>query len=500
MVYEAFGPGRVLGAALSNTSKQPALKKRASLAVLFLGARSGLQVLIRIPATIYLARTLTPTDFGVFAMLQFAMSFLRVVGDGGLGMALVQQQERPDQEQLSSVFWAQIGLAVILISLAFVGAPLFVKGFDLAGTVVNMLRAFSISLLFSLMRSIPMISMEREVKFGWVGTIEFLGSTANYLSACVGAFLGFGAMALVVGLVLETFTTMLICFLVTRWRPSFVFRWETVRSILPIGLSLQGKSLLSMVNDAVSPVLLGLGPGAAALGLVNFARTNGQSAVELIVLVRRVAFPYFSRLQDDKDVFVAEFHRAVSAAAAPSFFFIALFFTAGEPIVAKVFEQRWLPAVPPMLVFSAILGVKSFTWIGDAALDAIGDAHFALRLAALGVALTWVSTAGFMLLWPTLVGFALGAVLREPVTVVLMTWRLRTQGYDVKPLRATFPSAAAGLLVFAAGALIPSPWLQSTPALVAYVLLSALSFLAVVAALDPALRGVVMRRFFHTPR
>lgn len=428
-------------------------------------------------------------------MLQFAMSFLRVVGDGGLGMALLQQPGRPDEEQLSSVFWTQLGIALALISVAFIGAPFFVSGFDLADTVVNMLRAFSVSFLFSLMRSVPMISMERDVKFGWVGTIEFFGSAINYMTACAGAYLGFGAMALVLGLILETFSTMVMCFWVTRWFPRMVFVWARVRPILGIGFNLQAKQLVGMINDAVSPVLLGLGPGAAALGLVNFARTNGETPKELIALVRRVAFPYLSRLQDDAGTFVKEFHLAVSASAAPTFFFLMLFFTAGEPILRIVFDPKWVPALAPLLVFSAVLGVKFYTWIGDAALDAIGDARLSLRIATISVVLTWIATALTLYFSPTPFGFALGAVPQAPIAVTLMTLRLRAQGYKVRPIRVTMPSVLAaaatgvlGQLVFPV-ALLNNPW-----GLLAYTLATALVFLLFLAALDSGLRELLRAR------
>lgn len=485
------------------------LQRSARLAMLFLGMRSLLQVIIRIPAMIYLARVLTPLDFGIFAMLQFAMSFLKAIGDGGLGAALLQREDEPSQLQLSSVFWTQMLIALTAVLVLGLIAPLFVASFSLAETATMLLRVFSLSFLFTLARSVPMLLLERRMRFGWVGAVEFFGSMSQYSIACIGATLGFGTAALVSGVLAETFVMFVIAFLVTRWRPSFCFDSKTVKPILVFGLNFQGFHILNLINQAVSPVLLGLGPGAAALGLVNFGRTTAESPAELLNLVRRVAFPYFSRIQDKPALFVVEFNRAISLAALPTYLFMTLFFVAGAEIIQVLYDPKWMPALGVLWIFSAVLGMTFFSWIGSAAMDAMGDAASVLRITLFTVGINWLATGLATFFWPTPEAFALGFSVQAPITSWMMYSHIRKRGYPIAPLFSTLPAIAAAVIVVGlslgldlktrihgaitglAEASLNFGWLQSHAqgaSLLAVILILVLSFLALDLLLDRNVR------------
>ena len=49
-------------------------------------------------------RALSPRDFGVFAVVQFALSLLAFFGDAGIAGAMVQQAQPPTERELASVF------------------------------------------------------------------------------------------------------------------------------------------------------------------------------------------------------------------------------------------------------------------------------------------------------------------------------------------------------------------------------------------------------------
>lgn len=490
---------------------------RARLAVLALGARSVLQVSIRIPALMYLARVLSPSDFGVFALLQFALSFLKMIGDGGLAAALLQKEAPPDQRQLSSVFWVQMGIATLLVALAWLVAPWVISSFaspdaaarlaapgfaselEWAGTAVLLLRVLSLSFLFTLLRSIPVLLLERTVRFGWVGTIEFAGSVTNYAVSCTAATFGWGMTSLVAGAVLETAMMAFLAFAIQRWRPSLVFDWRTVRPILHFGLNFQGVHVIGFINHAVTPLLVGLGAGPAALGLVNFARSTAEVPTEVIGIVRRVAFPYFSRLQCRPQAMVLEFDRAVAVSAIPTYFFLALFWVAAPQIVTVLYGEKWLPAVGALQIFSGALALNFFSWIAGAALEAVGAVRVLFRITVLTTVTAWLASALAMYIEPSPASFALGWGVQIPIGVILLYLSLRRHGLTVRPLRAArLPMIAAGVVI-GLGTMVADHRLSTPIGLVAFVVFAALVFGVVLLTFDAGLRNLVVgalcRRF-----
>ena len=71
---------------------------------------------------IILARLLTPYDYGCIGMLSIFMVLAEAFIDGGFGSALIQKK-RPTQEDYSTIFWWNLGMAVVMYAILFVSAP-----------------------------------------------------------------------------------------------------------------------------------------------------------------------------------------------------------------------------------------------------------------------------------------------------------------------------------------------------------------------------------------
>ena len=85
-------------------------------------AAQVLKFLIKGSALVVLARLLKPTDFGLVAMVAAFTGFVTLFKDLGLSMATVQR-DQITQEQVSTLFWINVGLSVVLMGIAAALAP-----------------------------------------------------------------------------------------------------------------------------------------------------------------------------------------------------------------------------------------------------------------------------------------------------------------------------------------------------------------------------------------
>src|SRR5271168_1914753 len=83
----------------------------------------GAQFVMQSVATIVLARLLTPTDFGLVAMVTAITGFGQAFADLGLSEATIQR-EGITQEQVSSLFWINVGVGAALTLVTASFAPL----------------------------------------------------------------------------------------------------------------------------------------------------------------------------------------------------------------------------------------------------------------------------------------------------------------------------------------------------------------------------------------
>ena len=79
---------------------------------------------------IILARLLTPFDYGCIGMLAIFMVLAETFIDGGFGSALIQKKQ-PTQEDYSTIFFWNLGMAMVLYTVLFFSAPAIASFYDI---------------------------------------------------------------------------------------------------------------------------------------------------------------------------------------------------------------------------------------------------------------------------------------------------------------------------------------------------------------------------------
>lgn len=462
----------------NDPSEDQALKRRAKLGLIALTVRSILQNVVILVANVYLARVLTPGDYGIFGILQYAVSFFKLIGDTGLGAALVQKHEPPDDVELSSIWWLQLALGVGLVALSFCAVPVLPLVWPaLTGDVALLLPGLALSLLFTMMRAVPFLILERQVNFGWVGLLEFMGTLAYYGSALVLARLGYGAAALVWATVGQAALVSIAANIVLPWKPKWTYDHARVRGLLKFGFAFQSTNIVGFINGSLTPLLVGSRLGKDALGIVNFAQGTAWFPTHPVGIVRRVYFPYLSRLQSDRVAFARELDKATLLCALPSCFFCALFLGGAEKLVEIIYSAKWLPAVAPLYFYSIGFVFTFFSWIGGAAVEAMGQTGRIFRVALVGTLVNWAATIVATLISPTPTAFAAGFLLHLIVAPFLVYLAVREIAPDAKPVRVV----ARVVLAMGVSAIVGRltlGWVAGAWTLVSWAVLVAAVFLA----------------------
>ncbi|MCC6649259.1 MAG: oligosaccharide flippase family protein [Polyangiaceae bacterium] len=418
-------------------------RRRALIGGVALALRTALAQLVVLGGTIVLARRLSPRDFGAFAIIQFALSFLTVFGDAGLGGALVQKKTAPTREELSSVFWVQLALggAVLLVAAIAAEGLRLVWG-DLPPSAPWILRALAVNFALVAARAVPMISMERELMFVRLAAIDLVGSLSFYLVACGMALAGFGMWSLVAGVLAQGALGTLLAFAMRPVFPSLVWDGAAVRRLLRFGVPHQLKFVVGFAGGATTPLLCGALLGAEAVGLIQWAQTTGFFPIRLVEIVSRVSFPLYARLQDDRPALTRQIDRSVAICAAGAFAFAAVIFALGPAFVSIVYSSKWLPALPMLYLFAGSITVGSFVPLVAPALDALGKPKIMLYQAIVTMLAAWAAAVPLALTHGA-VGFVAGSVALMVAGNVVMAWVVRR---ELPALRIARPFVAPSLI------------------------------------------------------
>lgn len=116
--------------------------------------------------TILMARSLTPSEFGIFSALTATVILLASIGDFGLSSSLINfipKLKNNRSEIISVIFWSQLTLAIILASLLLISSSF--KEIFIPGSTFIQFIAIAALVFVYIMEEFPMSVLQADKKF-----------------------------------------------------------------------------------------------------------------------------------------------------------------------------------------------------------------------------------------------------------------------------------------------------------------------------------------------
>jgi O-antigen/teichoic acid export membrane protein len=461
------------------------LRRRVRLGVWVLVARTVIIQVTVLGGTFYLARLLEPADFGVKAILDFALYFFALFGDAGFAVALMQQRDTPNQRQLSSVWWLQLLVSASLVIAVFPAASLVPRIWpDLPPSAPWLLRCLALQLLITAMRVVPAILLERELKFAQLAALDFVMTLVFYGAAVLLARLHYGVVSLFAAALLQGLVGLVLVFALRPWRPSWVIDRKLLAPIVKFGVTYQAKHVIAFFNGAVTPVYAGVTLGKRPLGLNNWAQQTASFPLQLVEIMRRASFPLWARLQGDRSALAASIERTVQTCCIVTMFFSALFFGIGPNLIHIVFTDKWMPALPLLYVYAFGIGICFLSPLIGAALDALGKPKPMVHNAVFTTLVNWTIILVLMPHFRSLFAFAVLYQVHLFFGNGLALWELKKLVPEVRLLRRMAAPILTAALVAAFGRYVLKGWITGPLTLVATIVAIAAAFVGTMFVLD----------------
>lgn len=291
-----------------------------------------------------LARLLEPADFGLVAMANIAVNFLRYFAEMGIQSAIVQ---KPALEQ-KDIHHA-VGLALVGGSLAgallWVGAPMVALAFN-SSALSDVIRALSVLFPVTALYGVSLGLLRRQYRFREIAVLELASYGAGYgLVAVVCAFLGFGVWSLVLGLVTQSALRMLLAIAMVRHSLRPQLKGLGRQSLFHFGSQYSAIQFIEFLMSNLASMVIGRFIGDHSLGIYNRAvMVTSLPVQQPINVLTRTLFPMLSEVQNDRDKTL----RAALGAfflTAGSTFPVCLGMAAAAPDLVRVLlGSKWVEA------------------------------------------------------------------------------------------------------------------------------------------------------------
>ena len=361
--------------------------RRAAHAVWWSALEIGIRYGVQFGVTMALARLLTPSDFGLMAMLLVFTTFAALLVEGGLGTALVQKQASTDNDE-TSVFLVNLAAGGVLALTLWALAPGIARLYA-QPALSPLLQALAWLLPLGALATVPNALLTRQLNFRRRAGAELLASAGSGAVALWLAWRGHGVWSLAWQALVGGALRAALLWWLSGWRLRGHYDRAALARLFRFGGYLLLANALSLGAMRLQSLLLGRLFDTRTLGAYAMAQDTQQAPAQLAsALLNRVGLPMFASVADQP----AKLSGALRLSLRLSMFVFAPCMAGlavvATPLVRLLYGPQWGEAAPLL----SLLALAALFWplhvLNLAALGALGRSDLILKLEVAKAAVT----------------------------------------------------------------------------------------------------------------
>ena len=294
---------------------------------------------------IILARLLSPSDYGTISMMMIFITISNVFVDGGFSTGLIRKNDRTERD-LSTAFIFNIGVGILTYFVVFIFAPLISAFFD-NKELTLLLRVLALVLIVNSLNMVQNAILIYSMKVRQMTIVTTIAQISTGVIAIFLAYKGYGVWTLIIQQISSATLTALLLFIVTKWRPVFVFDKESFKYLWDFGSKLLAANLIGTICNQMYSFVIGKFLGKRELGLYGRSDQFANQSNSIISnIINKALVPSLVKCQNDLNRLRKNYTQCVEILG---FLVFPLMFAVsfiGKPLFLILFGTKWQDAIP----------------------------------------------------------------------------------------------------------------------------------------------------------
>ena len=314
-------------------------------------------VFIQMGINIFLARSLSPLDFGIVIKITAITGFFIVLGNLGIGTAIVQRKQLSVNDK--NEFFTFLFFVGILLSFIFITISGYIADFYNNIIYLSISKVLSLSIFFHVINIVPNSILRRNQRFFHVGLIQII---SGFISAVFSYFMiknGFGFMTLIYNYVLLIFSESILTFLFLKINFKLRFHFSAVKEEFNYSFFQFMNNIANYSTRNIDKILVGKFLGDKSLGIYERSfQLIAYPVNQLDRIVGPVLHPVFSIHQDDRNRIFNHYLKLLKIIlflSMPLSIFVFLF---SKDIILLLYGSNWISTVPILKIISSLIFIK----------------------------------------------------------------------------------------------------------------------------------------------
>ena len=419
----------------------------------------GIQFIIGI----FMARLLSPSEFGITALPAVFMAVAGLFANGGFGQALIR---KPDlkEEDLSTAYIYSMCVGVLCYLILFFASP-WIADFYNTPVLKPLMRVTALGFIYGPIGTPQSVLLQRELNFKILAKVSVFVKILGGVVGIILAFIGLGVWSLVISGMVGGILSQIIMICIVKWYPKTGWSKDSFKYLWGYGNKMMASGLLDTLYNNITPVIVGKYYSTSDLGIYNRAQHYADMPSKNIhVVLRSVTFPALSKIQDDVPKMISYYRKMINTSAFVIFPLMILMAELARPLVILMITAKWEACIIllQLMCFSKMWYSVHALNLNILLVKGRSDLFFRLEIIKKVVGLTAISCA----LPFGLVTFCAVNIFVSIISIYINSWytgRMYDFGF-VKQMKDLAPililSILTFLTVFALTFVISNMWIQ----------------------------------------
>ena len=337
------------------------------------------QQAVQLLLTLILAQLLSPDDFGTIGVIAVFTALSFVMVESGFGQALVRKKDADDKD-FSTIFYFNIGLAIVLYIILFFLSTLIANYFH-QPVLENLSHLLFISILFNAMYLVPFVKLGAKLDYKSIAIVNLISTIVSGLTGVSLALLGYGVWSLAWQTVVYHLVRVICFHYFVKWKPVLFFSFNTIKGLSSFSLSLLGTGILNIIFNNIYILILGRTFPIKETGYYTQANKFSETSnYTFSSILSGSTYNLFVHIYDQKERLKRVFREAIRKTALIVIPVTLFLISIAHPIIFTLFREKWMAIVPYYQLICAANLFAPLYMINYNLLNAIGLSKTTFRI------------------------------------------------------------------------------------------------------------------------
>lgn len=309
--------------------------------------------------SIFIARILAPTDFGIMAITMMTIGYANLITNFAFNQALVQKVIT-NKKVINSIFTLDLIISISLAATFFFGSE-YISLFFNSPECKYTVRVLCLVFVVTTFQAIPYAILRRDMDFKTVSKIDVFHALSTSILTLIFAINHFQYWSLVYGQLISLIITTIALCIKAKWVPHFQYSHDSMKEVYHFGIwNFLGAQLNFFVRH-IDKIIIGRFFGPLSLGYYDKSMSIAVvPSSSLIMNINSVMFSAFSKNKDSKSRLQEHFKKSLTIVSIISFPIYTGLITVAPYFVQSLLGEKWNPMIFPFQIILLGFLFKSF--------------------------------------------------------------------------------------------------------------------------------------------